>query len=124
MALETSIPFPRWETSIGWSFLHVSGEFVDMNSALGWNFSVAGDVSPWLEIVGDATGNYKTSSMVGIEPDEAFHTFIGGPRFSSRTSPAAVPFAEFLVGFTRTSLDIDGVGLRGGCVETLSGASR
>ena len=36
-----------------------------------------------------------------------FHTFAGGPRFSARTSPEAVPFAEFLVGFTRTSLDFD-----------------
>ena len=63
MAPETSIPFPRWETSIGWSFLHISGELIDMNSALGWNVSVAGNVSPWLGIVGDATGNYKTGSM-------------------------------------------------------------
>jgi len=107
----TSIPFARWETSIGWSFLHVSDEFLDMNSALGWNVSVAGNVSPWLGVVGDATGNYKTRSIVTNEPDVAIHTFLGGPRFSGRSSPVAVPFAEFLVGFTRTSLDIDGVGV-------------
>jgi Bacterial SH3 domain len=106
----TSIPFPRWETLLGWSFLHVSGEFLDMNSALGWNVSVAGNVSPWLGIVGDATGNYKTGLPGANEPDVAIHTFTGGPRFSARNSPVAVPFAEFLVGFTRTSLDIDGVG--------------
>ena len=106
----TSIPFPRWETLLGWSFLHVSGELLDMNSALGWNVSVAGNVSPWLGIVGDATGNYKTGLPVANEPDVAFHTFTGGPRFSARHSPVAVPFAEFLVGFTRTSRDIDGVG--------------
>jgi hypothetical protein len=105
-----SIPFPRWETLLGWSFLHVSGEFLDMNSALGWNVSVAGNVSPWLGIVGDATGNYKTGLTVANGPNVAIHAFTGGPRFSARNSPAAVPFAEFLVGFTRTSLDIDGVG--------------
>jgi hypothetical protein len=106
----TSYPFPLWETLLGWSFLHASGEFLDMNSALGWNVSVAGNVSPWLGIVGDATGNYKTGLTVANEPDVAIHTFTGGPRFSARTSPGAVPFAEFLVGFTRTSFDIDGVG--------------
>jgi hypothetical protein len=110
MAPATSIPFPRWETSLGWSFLHVSGEFLDMNSALGWNVSVAGNVSPWLGIVGDATGNYKTGVTGANDPDVAIHTFTGGPRFSARYSPVAVPFAEFLVGFTRTSLDIGGVG--------------
>jgi hypothetical protein len=105
-----SIPFPRWETLLGWSFLHVSGEFLDMNSALGWNVSVAGNVSPWLGIVGDATGNYKTGVTGANDPDVTFHTFSGGPRFSARNSPVAVPFAEFLVGFTRTSRDIGGVG--------------
>jgi hypothetical protein len=107
-ATPASISFPRWETSIGWSFLRVSDEFLDMNSALGWNFSVAGNVSPWLGIVGDATGNYKTGLTALDELDVAFHTFAGGPRFSARASPQAVPFAEFLVGFTRTGLDFAG----------------
>lgn len=106
----TSIPFPRWETSLGWSFLHTSGEFLQMNSALGWNVSVAGNVSPWIGIVGDATGNYK-SGLAGMSvPDVSIYTFLGGPRFSARTSPVAVPFAEFLVGFTRTSFDVNGLG--------------
>ena len=104
-----SLPFPRWETSLGWSFLRVSGEFLDTNSAVGWNVSVAGNVSPWLGIVGEATGNYK-AGLTANDADMAIHTFTGGPRFSARNSPVAVPFAEFLVGFTRTSFDIDGVG--------------
>jgi hypothetical protein len=108
-ALPASIPFPRWETSLGWSFLRVSDEFLVMNSALGWNVSIAGNVSPWLGIVGDATGNYKTG-LTANDPDVAIHTLTGGPRFSARNSPVAVPFAEFLVGFTRTSFDIDGAG--------------
>ncbi len=107
--MATSIPFPKSETSLGWSFLHVSGEFLDLNSALGWNVSVAGNVSPWLGIVGDATGNYKAGLTIN-DPDVAIHTFTGGLRFSNRNSPVAVPFAEFLVGLTRTSFDINGVG--------------
>ena len=105
----TSYPFPQWETLLGWSFLHASGEFLDMNSALGWNVSVAGNVSPWLGIVGDATGNYK-AGLTANDADMAIHTFTGGLRFSNRNSPVAVPFAEFLVGLTRTSFDINGVG--------------
>ena len=105
-----SLPFPRWETSLGWSFLRVSGEFLDTNSAVGWNVSVAGNVSPWLGIVGDVTGNYKSGSTVSDDTGMTIYTFTGGPRFSARNSPVAVPFAEFLVGFTRTSFDIDGVG--------------
>ena len=100
---------------LGWSFLRVAGEFLDLNSAIGWNVSVAGNVSPWLGIVGDVTGNYKgettdTGLQAASDPGVAFHTFTGGPRFSARTSPDAVPFAEFLVGFTRTSRDIGTVG--------------
>jgi hypothetical protein len=96
-------PFPRSETALGWSFLHISRELLDVNSAVGWNVSVAGNVSQWLGIVGDATGNYNGGSILTSEPDTAFHTFLGGPRFSARASPVAVPFAEFLVGFTLTT---------------------
>jgi hypothetical protein len=101
----TALPFPRWETSLGWSFLRIPGEFLDTNSAVGWNVSVAGNVSPWLGIVGDVTGNYKSASTMFDDTGMTIYTFIGGPRFSARTSPVAVPFAEFLVGFTRTGLD-------------------
>ena len=108
----TPLSFPRSETSLGWSFLHASGEFLTLNSALGWNVSVAGNVSPWIGIVGDATGNYKSGEgvIVAPEPDVAIYSFLGGPRFSARASPIAVPFAEFLAGFTRTSFDVNGVG--------------
>jgi hypothetical protein len=106
-----SIPFPRAETLLGWSFLRVAGESLDMNSAIGWNVSVAGNLSPWVGIVGDVTGNYKSGSTLVNDPDVSFHTFTGGPRFSARTSGSvAVPFAEFLVGFTRTSRDIGAIG--------------
>jgi len=105
------LPFPLWETSLGWSFLRVSGEFLDTNSAVGWNVSVAGNVSPWLGIVGDVTGNYKSESTVSDDVGMTIYSFTGGPRFSARTAAsAAVPFAEFLVGFTRTSLDTGRVG--------------
>ena len=83
-----SIPFPRAETLLGWSFLRVAGESLDMNSAIGWNVSVAGNLSPWVGIVGDVTGNYKGGSTLVAAPDVSIHTFTGGPRFSARTSAA------------------------------------
>jgi hypothetical protein len=101
----TSLPVPRWETSLGWSFLRSSGEFIDTNSAVGWNVSVAGNATPWLGIVGDATANFKSGMTEFDETGVNIYTFVGGPRFSARTSSTAVPFAEFLVGFTRSSID-------------------
>jgi hypothetical protein len=98
--------YPQWETAFGWPFLRVSGEILDFNSAIGWHASVAGNVSPWVGIVGDVTGNYKSESTVTGDPGVTLLSFLGGPRFSARTDATAVPFAEFLVGFTRTSLDV------------------
>jgi hypothetical protein len=110
--MTSAVAFPRAETALGWSVLHVSSEFLELNSVAGWTVSVAGNVSPRFGIVGDVTGNYRTGSTVIGVPDVSIHTFAGGPRFSARTSSGAVPFAEFLVGFTRTSVDIgdDGEG--------------
>ena len=86
-ATATSPPFPRWETSLGWSFLRSSGEFIDANSAVGWNVSVAGNATPWLGIVGDVTANFKSGRTMFDETGVTLYTFVGGPRFSARTSP-------------------------------------
>jgi hypothetical protein len=93
---ETSYAYPTTETSIGWAFLNVE----DINSTLGWNASFAGNLAPWIGIVGDVTGNYKTSLLAVDDLDAMMHTFVGGPRFSLRTFPLTTPFAEFLVGMT------------------------
>jgi uncharacterized protein YraI len=103
----TMTAFPRWETSLGWSFLRVPDEFFAINSAVGWNVSVAGNVSPWLGIVGDASANYKAGPDSADDLDVTYYSFLGGPRFSARASPQAVPFAEFLVGFTRSSFSFE-----------------
>ena len=103
----TTTDFPRWETSLGWSFLRIPDEFCAVNSAVGWNVSVAGNVSPWLGIVGDATANYKAGLDDADDVDVTYYSFLGGPRFSARASPQAVPFAEFLVGFTRSGVSFD-----------------
>jgi uncharacterized protein YraI len=102
--------FPKAETSLGWAYtrLHVPGDTLDVNSALGWNVSFARNLSPWLGIVGDATGNYKTELLDLPEVDGMWHTFVGGPRFSLRISPMVVPFGEFLVGVTMSRVSVLG----------------
>ncbi len=98
--------FPRWETSLGWSFLRIPDEFFAVNSAVGWNVSVAGNVAPWLGIAGDVTANYKAGLGSADDIDVTYYSVLGGPRFSARASPRAVPFAEFMVGFTRSRLSV------------------
>ena len=110
MAAAETVPFPRWETSLGWSFLRATGEFLEMNSAVGWNVSVAGNVTPYVGFVGDVTATYKSGLADLDDSGVTLYAFTGGPRFSARNRSAAVPFAEFLVGFTRTNLDLGAVG--------------
>jgi hypothetical protein len=103
---ETRYAYPTTETAIGWSYLHTSDSLLNVNSALGWNASVAANLTPWLGIVGDATGNYKTKLLDIEGVDGMVHAFLGGPRVSARVSPLAVPFGEFLVGVTRTDVSV------------------
>jgi len=93
-------PFPKRETGIGWSTLHVSDPLIDLNSTLGWNVSVNTNLSPWIGIVGDVGGHYK-SEILGYDADAMEHTFMGGPRFAFRDLPVAVPYAQVLFGMVR-----------------------
>ena len=102
--------YPKTETSLGWAFLHVAEETLESpNSTLGWNVSFAGNLTPWLGIVADVTGNYKTELLNFEGFDGNIHSFLGGPRFSLRMSPLVVPFAEFLVGATHTYVSLEDV---------------
>ncbi len=56
------------------------------------------NLTPWLGIVGDFGGHYKTQ-LFGLEDiDVMQHTFMAGPRFAFREAALAVPYAQFLVG--------------------------
>lgn len=96
--------FPGTETAFGWSFIHWSD--FDTNSPWGWNVSVASNLAPWVGIVVDASGNYKTE-LFGIEDvDGMLHAVLGGPRFSLRVSPVVVPFVQFLAGYVRSDASV------------------
>ena len=100
--------FSRRETAVGWAFLHASDDFVDVNSTLGWNFSQATNLTPWLGIVADVGGHYKTELLGFADFEVMQHTFMGGPRFSFRESHHAVPFAQLLLGLARYDFDVAG----------------
>ena len=73
---------------------------------IGWLFAIGGNLTGGtsgedkvmdLFLVGEISGAYKT---VGTYSDETIreHTFLGGVKFASRRSRAAVPFVQVLSG--------------------------
>jgi opacity protein-like surface antigen len=71
----------------------------------GWNASMAGNITHYFGVVGDVSGHYANGSFL----DGNAYTFLGGPRFSFRTT-RLTPFAHALFGVTRVST---GAGLFG-----------
>jgi hypothetical protein len=100
-------PFPKRETAIGWSTLHVTDPLVDLDvtSTLGWNVSVNTNLSKWIGVVGDIGGHYK-SDFLGADVDAMEHTFMGGPRFAYRDVPVVAPYAQMLFGLVRRDATI------------------
>ena len=97
-ALQTSNAmsvFPTAETAVSWSLLRDSGASVP----LGWNFSGAGNLTPWFGVVGDVTGAYKGFDFGFVDGYANTHTFLSGPRFTARLNGGRVnPFGQFLAG--------------------------
>ena len=80
---------------------------------IGWAFAVGGNVTNWMAIVGEVGGGYKSLTEFGTEVTIKEHTFLGGVKFASRRSPAAVPFVQVLTG-----VDNIGAGVLGVTVST------
>jgi hypothetical protein len=99
-ASDLPAPFPRHETGLGWSMLQVSYPTIELKSTLGWNVSTVTNLSPWVGIVGDFGGHYKTAAL-GSELDAMKHSVMSGPRFAFRNSPVVVLYGQFLVGLVR-----------------------
>ena len=88
----------------GYSLLRDEGQ----NFSKGWFASVGGGISSWLEVVGEASGNYRTfSSIEGDELDARIHSFLAGPRFVA-DGGRVHPFAQVLFGVARASAEFDG----------------
>jgi len=65
---------------------------------LGWIFAVGGNVTNTIAIVGEIGGGYKSINESGMDLTMKEHTFLGGVKFASRRSRAAVPFVQVLTG--------------------------
>lgn len=76
------------------------------NNRHGWHASVAANLTPWLGIVTDFDGHYKTeNSRLGVgnlESKTRLHSFLFGPRLSLRRHQTVTPFVHVLAGATRS----------------------
>jgi hypothetical protein len=65
---------------------------------IGWVFTVGGNVTSWMAIVGEVGGGYKSLTESGADVTIREHTVLGGVKVASRRSGAAVPFVQVLTG--------------------------
>ena len=63
--------------------------------------SAAGNIRPWLGLVGEVGGNYETFSLGDFDIDVSFHSFMSGARFQVPSSRRVTPFGQLLVGAVR-----------------------
>jgi opacity protein-like surface antigen len=90
----------RFDLSGGYS----RGKFVDFDvdqQFHGWIASAAGNVMPWLGLVGEVGGNYETFSFGEFDVDVSLHSFMSGARVQLPSNPRVTPFGQLLVGAVR-----------------------
>jgi outer membrane immunogenic protein len=94
---------PAAEVSAGYSYLRL-GVSNGINEN-GGSISIAGNVNRWLGLVADVGGYHASPFGVGFNT----LTYMGGPRFSYRSSSRVTPFAQVLLGGARTSASAFGM---------------
>ena len=72
----------------------------DVTFPRGWFASVGADVPGPIDVVGAASGSYKTMGGLDIKLSMSIHTLMGGPRVMWRAGRLA-PHAQVLVGLSR-----------------------
>jgi hypothetical protein len=87
---------PRYDAFGGYTWLWDSTDSISF--PLGWVASIAGRVTDSVSIVGEAGGNYKSASVLGVNLASAsIYTFTGGPKFSGQAGSVR-PFGQVLAG--------------------------
>lgn len=104
--------YPKVEIYGGYSFLN-SNQFPDrenLNSP-GFGASIAGNVTKNFGLVAEVSGNYGQATLPGLVPgvtvpefDTDVHTFLFGPRVTSRSTGFDV-FGHVLFGGARTKVE-------------------
>lgn len=92
--------YRRFDVSGGYS----RGLFIDFDvdqQFHGWVVSAAGNVRPWLGLVGEAGGNYETFSFGEFDLDVSLHSFMSGARVQFPSNPRIMPFGQLLAGAVR-----------------------
>jgi hypothetical protein len=96
---------PSVEIGLGYSYLRDSE--IDESLPLGWYADIAGNVSPWLGLVAEVGGNYKTiDSGIGDETFDvklSVHTAMGGLRVTHRGDSANF-YLQVLAGAARATV--------------------
>ena len=95
---------PPVEVAAGYAFLN------DRDSAYtfpaGWMVSVGAHVTPWLDLVADGGGSYKTLSIPGDRPQFKVYSVMGGPRVRFAHVNPISPFAQVLFGAARATTTV------------------
>lgn len=102
-----SVDAPRYEVAGGYAFMHDDDSAY--NFPKGWMVSVAAGVAPWLRVVGEVGGSYKTLVIPGDAPTFTVYHFMGGPRLTATRDRRLSPFAQVLFGAARATTTVVGV---------------
>jgi hypothetical protein len=99
---------PKAELSLGYSLLRFSTDRVTTH---GWNVAIAPNINKNLAIVFDFAGHYGNLDEVSFfgnsRWDVKSYSVMMGPRASQVVGGRWRPFAQFLVGYHRTTYDVD-----------------
>jgi hypothetical protein len=79
-----------------------------IGSRSGWFAEVAGNIKPYVGIVGQVSATYTTGTLRSRawEATGEAYTLLGGARFNARCCGPLVPFAKVLLGAVRSSVDV------------------
>lgn len=79
---------PPVDVAVGYSFLRlIPSEGDGTNMPAGWVAAVGGQLSGFLGLVSQVSGNYKTETFFGTDVREEVHAFGAGPRIASPSGP-------------------------------------
>ena len=99
-----TVPMPLVEASMGYMFMGHQTSDETENYPRGWYVGMAGNVTQWFSVVGEAAGSYRSanstyvaSGTVTESRKDREYSFMGGPRVYHKVN-RIVPFAQVLVG--------------------------
>jgi len=104
-ATATAQDIPRVEFSAGYAYL--KDKDIDESFPLGWYADIAGNLTPWLGLVGEVGGSYKTVNDQGDDVKLSVHSLMGGVRLAHRGGGATL-YGQVLAGAARASVSFLG----------------